>query len=95
MTCDLERVFDALAQRVATDASGNDHFVFSTSTLPTPPTRLVTDRLVITKGKHQYDSHYRADHLRWEAHKSTYRYLGLLILSIIFHETVDHVEIDL
>jgi hypothetical protein len=95
MVCDLERVFDSLACRVPTDASGNDSLTFFSATLPIPPTILMTDRLIIGKRRHQYNSYYRADSLVWQAQKPTYRHLGLLILSVVFHEAVDRVQVDL
>lgn len=93
--CDLEHFFGKLADEIPTSTAGSDNFIFSCQTLPVPPAHLVTDRLVIRKQKHAYQSWFRADALWFQAHKSTYRQLGLLILAVIFHPTPSTVHLEL
>jgi hypothetical protein len=49
-----------------------------------PTASMETDRLVIEKTHHQYDSFYRRDALHFHATKATYRNLGLLPASVLF-----------
>jgi hypothetical protein len=56
---------------------------------------MVSDRIVIRKGSHQYNWDFRADALRIQAHRETYRQFGLLILAVLFHEQPAHVQLDL
>lgn len=95
MVCDLERVFDALAHLVLASTTANDHFIFSSTTLPVPPIHMATDRLIITKGQYQYNSYYRSDLVQWLARNTTYRHLSLLILSVVLHEGLDRVQLEL
>jgi hypothetical protein len=56
---------------------------------------MVSDRLIIRKSWHRYNWEYRADALRIQAHRATYRQLGLLILAVLFHEEPVQVRLDL
>ena len=55
------------------------HFVFCAQTLPVPPPTMASDRVVIRKSWHSYNWDCRADSLGIQAHRATYRQLGLLI----------------
>ncbi len=68
---------------------------FSARLLPLPPRDMVTDRLIIAKTTHNYDSHWQTEALHVQAHKETYRQLGLLILAVVFHETPAQVHLTL
>lgn len=95
MICDLERVFASLAHHVLASITAHGNFIFSSTTLPVPPTHMTTDRLIIAKGTYQHNSYYRSDLVQWLARNATYRHLSLLILSIVFHEERDRVELEL
>lgn len=95
MACDLEGVFGDLVDVVPTSTAGDDTFVFSARTLPVPPAEMGTDRLIIAKGTHTYHPVWRVDALGMQAHRRTYRQLGLLILAVVFHETPIRVRVDL
>ncbi len=86
MECDLEHLFTSLADVVPTAESTRQPFIFSATSLPQPPELLTTDQLYIRRCKHGYNSYAYADALWFYASKRTYRYLGLLILSVLFHE---------
>ncbi len=92
---ELEQYFGQLADQIPTVADGNHDFIFSTRTLPVCPPRLVTDRIIIRKLKGDKPSGFRFDLLWFEAHKRTYRELGLLILSVIFQPEPDQVQLEL
>jgi|GEM_PF-524173 len=93
MSCDLEQLFAELATRLPT--SSEEEIRLSAATLPRPPVRLMTDRLYIGKGDHQYHPAFRADRVDFHADKATYRHLGLLMLSVVFHAEPEAVQIEL
>jgi len=86
MARDLETTFGLLAERVPTGPVGDIDFVLSAGDLPAPPASLDTDRLIVHRRWHGYNADYRADSLWFQASRETYRQLGLLILSVLFHE---------
>jgi hypothetical protein len=86
MKCDLEHLFTSLADVVPTAEAIRQPFIFSATSLPQSPELLTTDQLYIRRCKHGYNSYAYADALWFYASKRTYRYLGLLILSVLFHE---------
>ena len=83
--CGLETVFGDLAARLPLSSDGNESFTFTSETLPAPPSQIETPNLYITKSAHSYNDLYKFDLLYFNAQKETYRFLGLLILSAIFH----------
>jgi hypothetical protein len=93
MKCDLKTVYGGLALRVPT--TNGDNFVFSAQTLPIPPAYMQTERLLVRRTYHDYNGWYRADSLWFQAHRSTYRNLALLILAVIFHAEPARVQLEL
>jgi len=89
MTCDLDRTFAALAARLP--ESENAEFTFSADTVPPLPASMRTDRLVIEKTYHAYDSFFRRDALHLHASKSTYRQFAVLIASVLFSRDMGQV----
>jgi len=82
---DLATLFATLAVHVEDCVREHSSCTFSPGILPVLPEQLSTDSLLVTKHKHDYNSAYLADHLRFCATKEPYSYLALLILSSLFH----------
>jgi hypothetical protein len=91
--CDLDDLFVDLALRV--QEADDSSFSFSEKTVPRLPTSMGTDRLVIEKMYHQYDSFYRRDAIHFHATKATYRNLGLLVASVLFAPNEREVTLSL
>ncbi|MCG8351302.1 MAG: hypothetical protein MI924_26315 [Chloroflexales bacterium] len=91
MTCDLEVAFADLAGKLSED----EEFLFSAQTLPNLREQMATNRLIIQQRIHQYNDCFRADALWFQATKTTYRHVGLLILAGIFHQDSPTVHIAL
>lgn len=93
--CDLDTLFGPVIEQVPEDL--DDEYVFSASTLPQLPPVLTTDRLSIRIGTHAYQSYTvnRVDGLHFQAHKQTYRMLGMCLLAKVFHAEPREVRIDL
>lgn len=68
--------------------------VCSARSLPEPPAQLLTDRLVIRRGFHDYGN-FRVDYPQWYADKETYGRLGLLVLASVFHPHAADVTVSL
>lgn len=83
--CDLETVYSALASQLPSRTDGNESITLSSANLPLPPSAMATDNLYILKADHVYNDWFKVDQLWFFARKETYRYLGLLILSAVFH----------
>ncbi len=83
--CGLESIFGDLAARLPLSTDGNESLAFTSESLPIPPSQIETQNLYIKKSTHTYNDSYKFDLLYFNAHKETYRNLGLLILSAIFH----------
>lgn len=101
-TCDLNRIFGDLAALVPDGPPGYPDFVFCSGVLPAPPADLATDRIVIRKIKHEYDSWYRADGLLMCLSPLKCRELGVFLLACGFHGpaetitlTISHPESDI
>ena len=109
MACDLERVFGALAdivpeaddnEPVGPDYNEEDDddddliIVFSADNLPRAPAQLKTDDLAASWGLHSYGS-TPFEMVDFTAPKRTFRLLGLLILSKVFHDGPEAVTLDL
>ena len=67
----------------------------SSENLPLPPSEMESGNFYIEKTKHNYNNWFEVDLLWFYAHKETYRYLGLLIFSVVFHRRVPKVEVRL
>lgn len=93
--CDLETIFNSLAKRLPLNTDGNESFTFSIETLPVLPSEIKTENLYIKKSQHTYNDSCRYDSLHFNAHKETYRFLGLLILSAVFHPQPSDVLVKL
>jgi len=79
--CDLARIFSRLEGGIPTAEDRN--YLFSRQSSPRLGRQIVTDGLLITKGWHGYGRDYRVDSLHIQSHKKTYRYLALLILTVV------------
>jgi hypothetical protein len=103
LKCDLEKLFKEVDNKLFIATNEGENFIFSSETLPIPLSKLETEQLVIKKGQHFYsrvsssDLEFTAryDVIRWQAHKETYKNLGLLILAVLFHPDIDQVNIEL
>ncbi len=87
--CDLDRAFAALAARIPENEG--EEFTLSAATMPPGPAFMRTDRLVIEKTYHAYDSFLRRDALHLHATKSTYRQLAVLVASVLFSRDMGQV----
>ncbi len=83
--CDLQTIYSALASQLPSQTDGNESITLSSENLPLSSSDMTTDRLYILKTQHTYNDWFKVDSLWFYAHKETYRYLGLLILSVVFH----------
>ena len=100
--CDLNAIFDGLASTVPDGPPGYGEFVFHHHVLPVPPASLSSDRILIRKAKHEYNSCYRAEGLSMFLSARTCRELGLFLLACGFHGpaqtttlTLSHLESDI
>jgi len=95
MTCDLDTIFGKLGKSIV--ATEREEFVFTPDAVPTTPSEIKTDRLVIKRGHHDYDGYTiaRVDALHFNAQKETYRVLGLCLLSALFHSANERIKIHL
>ena len=93
--CDLETIYADLASQLPSRTDGYESITLSSENLPLPPSETVSDNLYVLKVDHGYNDWFRVDGLWFFARKETYRYLGLLILSVVFHQRVSQVEVSL
>jgi len=94
MSCDLESWFSALRAKLPT--SVDDQIVLTTSVLPQPTAKLITDRLSLLRGIHEYDTGtFKAEVVHFHADRATYQHLGLLITAVVFHTHLSEVTIEL
>jgi hypothetical protein len=93
--CDLQTIYSDLALQIPTETGGYESITLSSENLPLPPFKMESGNLYIVKTKHNYNNWFETDLLWFYARKETYRYLGLLILSVVFHQRVPKVEIKL
>ena len=91
-TNDLQNCFRELVRQLF--SSENRVFTFTAKSFSELPTALKTDQIVLRKGHVNHDS-FRAERLQFFASKSTYRELGLLILSVVFHPNGARVHVTL
>ena len=90
--CDLQRHFGDLARTLPSNE--RQEFTFTPPSFAELPSILETDRIVIRKEHVNYDD-FRVDRLQFFASKSTYRELGLLILSVVFRVGGSRVHVAL
>src|SRR5215471_14647670 len=74
---ELNQIFGDLAARVMDGPPGYSDFAFHTGGLPTSPTALATDGILIRKTTSQYNSCYRADLLYMNLGPRKCRELGV------------------
>lgn len=91
---DLKIIYSDLAVRLPIAADGCESLTLSAQNLPSPPAEIATDAIYALKGSHVYNDWFKIDATDFFAQKETYRHLGLLILSAVFHR-VPIVAIDL
>ena len=93
--CDLQTIYLDLALQIPTETGGYESITLSSKNLPIPPLEMTSGNLYIVKAKHNYNNWFEVDLLLFFARKETYRYLGLLIFSVVFHQQVSEVEVKL
>ena len=93
--CDLETIYLDLASQLPTSTDGNESVTLSTQNLPLSPVEMASGNLYILRVQHVYNDWFKADQLWCFARKETYRHLGLLILSVVFHQQVSQTEVKL
>jgi len=92
MKCDLHRCFGELAKALPDDEKRS--FTCTAQTFSELPGQLETECLVIRKTHLNYEG-AQVDRLQFFAPKSTYRELGLLILSVVFQPRGSQVHVVL
>jgi hypothetical protein len=92
MKCDLHYYFGALTKALPNDE--RQSFTCTSETFAELPNQLETDQLVIRKTHLNYEGG-RVDRLQFFASRLTYRELGLLILSVVFHPRGSRVHVML
>jgi hypothetical protein len=92
---DLRHIFGEIASAIPSDPMRDDDFLFHAGVLPVPQGLLSTDRVIVRKEVHEYNSWYRADLLRMFVSLQTSRELGVFILSCLFHGPAETVTLEL
>jgi hypothetical protein len=92
--CELNRIFGDLTAVLPEDPNGPD-FVFHAGVLPVPPATLSTDRIIIQKRTHGYNSWYRADGLWMSLSPRKCRELGVFLLACAFHGPVETITLTI
>lgn len=82
---DLQTIYADLAARLPVETDGSNNLALTAQNLPPPPIQLTTGELYILRREHCYNDWFKIDLVDFFARKETYRRLGLLILSVIFH----------
>jgi len=93
--CDLQTIYSDLASQLPSRTDGNESITLSSENLPLPSFEMASENLYIVKVKHNYNNWFETDLLWFYARKETYRYLGLLILSVVFHQEASEVKVRL
>ena len=91
----MENIFGSLAEHLPHSTDGNESFTFTMENLPILTLTLETQNLYIKRSQHTYNDSCRYDSLNFNAHKETYRFLGLLILSAVFHSQPSNILVRL
>ena len=89
MPCDLERIFGELSTRLPEAEESDDPLHLDETVIPPTPPELTTDRVRIYRSQLQRLPGCRGDGLDVVAPRSAIRQLGLLLLSVLFHEQCD------
>lgn len=92
LRCDLETVYGDLWASVHTPAAMQEGVVLTSVTLPPPPAKLSSDRIIVTRSTHEYNwsvGDVLEDRLILYADRPTLANLGLWILSMVFHAQPD------
>jgi hypothetical protein len=92
---DLRQAFGEIASAIPSDPTRDESFLFHAGVLPVPQGLLSTDRVVVCKEVHEYNSWYRTDLLRMFVSPPTARELGVFILSCLFHGPTETVMLEL
>src|SRR5262245_57650164 len=87
--CDLAKYFGALASQAPDKVSEGQCLVFHPGVFPVYPETLSSDRIIIKKLVHDYNSWYRADLLWMNIDPSKARELAVFLLACIFHGPVE------
>lgn len=98
MTCDLERVYGALAAELPQYDPDPDHcetFVLSRATVPRPPRSMRTDRIHVALGVHLYGGNCINHAYVSFRERGTARHLGLAIVGTVLHRLPATAEITL
>ena len=82
---ELEELYGGALEHLF-EGPGSEPERFAAGVLPRPAERIVTDKLICEKGRHQYGSSSRVDMVHMYADPATFRLIGLWILSMLFHE---------
>ncbi len=93
-SCELKYIFGDLAESLPFDPRG-EGVELTADNLPVLPAKIETSNLYLTRSSHTYHPSFKIDSIGFNAHKETYRYLGLLILSAIFHPQHSEITIKL
>ncbi len=93
--CDLQTIYSGLAFQIPTESGGYESITLSSENLPLPPDEMTSGNLYIVKTKTNYNNWFESDLLWFYARKETYRNLGLLILSVVFHRQVSEIEVEI
>jgi hypothetical protein len=81
---DVHRLGGPIAERLAFVTPDTDAFRFDGSSVPALPRSAATDRIVITRGFHNYNGCWRADMLILCATRQTLRALGVIVVASLF-----------
>src|SRR5918997_1854205 len=93
--CDLQTIYSDFALQIPTETGGYESITLSSENLPLPTFEMASSNLYIVKTKHNYNNWFEVDLLWFYARKETYRHLGLLILSGVFHQQISEVEVKI
>ncbi len=95
MTCDLIDAIGKYSKKIS--EAEDEYFVFSSNTIPLMPGDLSTESIIVKKSHHDYSGYTNTSvsAISIQAHKITYKYLGLLILSKLFHQAPQEIHFNL
>ena len=94
-TCDLNRIFGAVAALVPDGPPGDPDFILHADILPVPPAALFTDRLLFRKIAHDYNGWHQADALWMYLSPTKCRELGIFLLACAFHGPSENVTLTI
>lgn len=91
---DLETVFGKFSDVIPTKLI-DDVFIMSSKNIPRAKEYMSTDKIIIEKGFHDYLDYYRADMITIHSSKRTFRQIASLMLSVIFHDDISEINLNL